>query len=383
MVRRLWWPGLVKSTAVKKSNCVLLAGAGAARRLRDEGLGQEQFSTLVGASGGPKWLVISQLDRVLMGEFFRDRVAPIATLGSSIGSFRNMCYAMDEPLGALERLEYGYINQSYESGKPTPAEITDAAEDILTRVLGEDGARQVAENPVWHSHFVTVRGRGPLASERRALLAPSLFASALANAVSRRSLSAFWDRVVFHSGTLPGVQFSNLRTTNTPLTADNVRAAVLASGSIPLVMAGVPTPQGAPAGNYRDGGITDYHFDLRFQHPQGLALYPHFFPYMVPGWFDKSLTWRWVRGGAMQNTLLVAPAPGFVAGLPYGKIPDRNDFYKLSNDERLKYWNMVVDMSKRVAEDFFEIWQAGTIADHLIEVGADDIPHKLPRVAAA
>ncbi|WP_193164680.1 hypothetical protein [Microbulbifer hainanensis] len=368
---------------MKKSNCVLLAGAGAARRLRDEGLGQEQFSTLVGASGGPKWLVISQLDRVLMGEFFRDRAAPIATLGSSIGSFRNMCYAMDEPLGALERLEYGYINQTYASGKPTPAEITDTAGDILTNVLGEDGARQVAENPVWHSHFVTVRGRGPLASERRALLAPSLFASALANAVSRSSLSAFWDRVVFHSGSAPGVQFSSLHTTNTPLTPDNVRAAVLASGSIPLVMAGVPTPQGAPAGNYRDGGITDYHFDLRFQHPQGLALYPHFFPYMVPGWFDKSLTWRWVRGGAMQNTLLVAPAPGFVAGLPYGKIPDRNDFYKLSNDERLKYWNTVVDMSKRVAEDFFEIWQTGTIADHLIEVGADDIPHKLPRVAAA
>ncbi|SDZ86926.1 hypothetical protein [Microbulbifer marinus] len=368
---------------MKKTNCVLLAGANAAGRIRDEGLRPQQFSTLVGASGGPKWLVISQLDRVLMGEFFRERREPIVTLGSSIGSFRNMCYAMRDPLSALERLEYGYINQSYASDRPTPVEITAAGEKILQDVLGEEGAREVADNPVWHSHFVTVRGRGPLASEKRALLAPALFASALANALSRRSLSAFWDRVVFHSGERPAVHFDNLRTVNTRLSTENVCAAVLASGSIPLVMAGVQNPHGAPVGNYRDGGITDYHFDLRFQHPEGLSLYPHFFPYMVPGWFDKSLSWRWVRGGAMQNTLLVAPSPAFVASLPYGKIPDRNDFYKLSNDERLKYWNRVVDMSRQVAEDFYELWQTGTVADHLIEVGSDDVPHKLQQVAAA
>ncbi len=368
---------------MKRSNCVLLAGATAAKRIREEGLSQEQFSTLVGASGGPKWLVISQLDRVLMGEFFKGRSQPIATLGSSIGSFRNMCYAMEDSVGALERLEYGYINQTYASAKPAPAEITAAGEKILKEVLGGEGARQVAQNPVWQSHFVTVRGRGPLASERRALLAPALLASALANALSRHSLSAFWDRVVFHSGDSASVHFGNLRTVNTPLSAENVCDAVLASGSIPLVMAGVQNPQGAPAGNYRDGGITDYHFDLRFEHPEGLALYPHFFPYMVPGWFDKSLSWRRVRGGAMQNTLLVAPSPAFVAGLPYGKIPDRNDFYKLSTEERLKYWNTVVDMSKRVADDFYELWQTGAIADHLVEVGYDDIPHKLHKVIAA
>lgn len=368
---------------MNRNSVVLLAGAKAAERIREEGLRQQQFSTLVGASGGPKWLVISQLDRVLMREFFRDRREPIATLGSSIGSFRNMCYAMEDSPGALERLEYGYINQVYESEKPSPAEITAAGEKILADVLGEEGARQVAENPIWHSHFVTVRGRGPLASERRALLAPALLASMLANAVSRHSLAAFWDRVVFHSGAAASVQFGNLRTVNARLSKDNVRAAVLASGSIPLVMTGIQNPSGAPLGNYRDGGITDYHFDLRFRHPRGLALYPHFFPFMVPGWFDKTLSWRWVRGGALQNTLLVAPSPAFVARLPYGKIPDRNDFYKLTTEERLKYWNRVVDMSKRVADDFYELWQTGAIADHLIEVGADDIPHKLSRVNAA
>ncbi|MCX2780037.1 hypothetical protein OQJ46_02030 [Microbulbifer thermotolerans] len=367
---------------MKRSNCVLLAGKSAADRIRAEGLRQEQFSTLVGASGGPKWLVISQLDRVLIGEFFKGRSRPIVTLGSSIGSFRNLCYAMEDSLGALERLEYGYINQTYASAKPAPAEITAAAEKILKEVLGRGGAREVAENRLWHSHFVTVRGRGLLASERRALLAPALLASMLANALSRDSLSCFWDRVVFHSGSAAGVRFDKLRTINAALSEENVCDAVLASGSIPLVMAGVQNPRGAPAGNYRDGGITDYHFDLRFEHPEGLVFYPHFFPFLVPGWFDKSLPWRRVRGDAMENTLLVAPSPAFVARLPYGKIPDRNDFYQLGTDERLKYWNTVVDMGRRVADDFYELWQTGAVADHLIEVGRDESPHKLSQVAA-
>ncbi|WP_043315849.1 hypothetical protein [Microbulbifer sp. HZ11] len=361
----------------KPRSCVILAGASAARRVREEGLNQGMVSTLVGASGGPKWLSISQLDRVLIGEFFRDRKTPIATLGSSIGSFRNMCYATANPMAALEKLEYGYVNQTYASDRPLPAEITGAGEKILLDVLGEEGAQQVADNPVWRSHFVTVRGRGPLASEKKALLAPALLASALANAVSRRSLRAFWDRVVFHSGEAPSVAFRNLSTVNTPLSADNVCPAVLASGSIPLVMAGVPTPAGAPTGNYRDGGITDYHFDLGFEHPQGLVLYPHFFPYMVPGWFDKSLRWRWVRGGAMENVILVAPSPSWVAKLPFSKIPDRDDFVKLSTEERLKYWNAVTEAGKQVAEDFFELWQTGAIASELIEVGSDQAPHKL------
>lgn len=367
----------------KQRSCVILAGANAARRVKDEGLRPEMISTLVGASGGPKWLVISQLDRVLIGEFFRDRSAPIATLGSSIGSFRNMCYATSNPIAALETLEYGYVNQTYDSARPTPAEITAAGERILREVLGHSGAEEVASNPVWRSHFVTVRGRGPLASENKALLAPALLASALANAVSRRSLRAFWDRVVFHTGDSPAVTFRNLSTVNTPLNPENVCPAVLASGSIPLVMAGVPTPAGAPAGNYRDGGITDYHFDLGFEHPDGLVLYPHFFPYMVPGWFDKSFRWRWVRGGAMQDVILVAPSPAWVAKLPYGKIPDRDDFVKLTTEERLRYWNAVTEAGKQVAEDFYELWQTGAITDELIEVGGNQAPHKLALAMSA
>ncbi|MEX2961443.1 hypothetical protein [Microbulbifer sp. TYP-18] len=368
---------------MKNSSCVMLAGAGAAKRIRAEGLQPDQVSVLLGASGGAKWLVISQLDRVLMGEFFMGRQKPITTLGSSIGSFRGLCYAMDHQLSALETLEHEYINQTYASDKPTPDEITAKGQEIIQGVLGIHGARQVVENPVWQSHFVAVRGRGPLASERRAILAPALLTSALANAVSRRTLAAFWERAVFHAGAESSVHFSNLRTVNIQLSTGNVQTSVLASGSIPLVMAGVRNPEGAPPGNYRDGGITDYHFDLEFQHPDGLVLYPHFFPTMVPGWFDKGLAWRWVRGGALNNTLLVAPSPEFVARLPFGKIPDRNDFYKFSNEDRVKYWRQVVDASKRVADDFYHLWQSDRIAECLVQVGPDDLLHKLGGRTAA
>ena len=51
-------------------------------------------------------------------------------------------------------------------------------------------------------------------------------------------------------------------TVHRTLTPDNLRAALLASGSIPLLMEGVRIP-GAP-GVYRDGGSADYHLDLDY-----------------------------------------------------------------------------------------------------------------------
>ncbi|GMG88508.1 hypothetical protein [Biformimicrobium ophioploci] len=363
--------------AVEQSSFVILAGATAARKIREEGFRQEHFSTLVGASGGPKWLVISQLDRLLMDEFFKSRQAPIAALGSSIGSFRNMCYALENPRKALEQLEHGYIHQRYSSDKPTPEEITRVGDELVASILGQNGAEFLTRNPVWQNHFVTVRSRGLLASERPALLGPSLLVSALANVVSRKTLGAFWDRVVFHTGENAAFEFEHLDTTNVRLSPGAVKDSVIASGSIPLVMSGIQTPEGAPRGNYRDGGVTDYHFDLRFSHPEGLILYPHFFPYIVPGWFDKSLRGRWVSGSAMDRTVLVAPSPAFVAGLPNGKVPDRNDFRSMGEAERIACWNRVVAECERMAQEFYTAWQSGDLERRVVEVTGEQKPQDL------
>ena len=53
----------------------------------------------------------------------------------------------------------------------------------------------------------------------------------------------------------------------------------------------------------------------------------------------------------------------FVARLPGGKIPDRNDFYRMPNDERLRVWRTVVDESRRLADELRELIATGRVGD--------------------
>ena len=49
---------------------------------------------------------------------------------------------------------------------------------------------------------------------------------------------------------------------------------------------------------------------------------------------------------------MITPSKEFVSGLPYGKIPDRNDFTDLDADTRIKYWNTVFSETEKLAEAF-------------------------------
>jgi hypothetical protein len=49
---------------------------------------------------------------------------------------------------------------------------------------------------------------------------------------------------------------------------------------------------------------------------------------------------------------MITPSKAFVASLPYGKIPDRNDFSDLDADTRIKYWNTVFSETEKLAEAF-------------------------------
>jgi hypothetical protein len=111
--------------------------------------------------------------------------------------------------------------------------------------------------------------------------------------------------------------------------------------------------------------VLDYHLDLDFGAGEGLVLYPHFYPHVVPGWFDKSLRWRRARGANFARALLIAPSDGFVASLPGGKIPDRRDFYTMSEAERMRRWQAVVDASEALGEELRELVVSGRIADRI------------------
>ncbi len=65
----------------------------------------------------------------------------------------------------------------------------------------------------------------------------------------------------------------------------------------------------------------------------------------------------------MENVLLVAPSPAFMACLPGGKIPDRNDFYayKGRDKDRITNWNEAVDLSRQLADEFVETVESGKV----------------------
>lgn len=149
-----------------------------------------------------------------------------------------------------------------------------------------------------------------------------------------------------------------------PLDAANLRPALLASGSIPLVLAGVRFPHG-PEGVFRDGGVSDYHLDVDFPPGDGLVLYPHFHPHVVPGWFDKSLAWRRAPSSRLRRTLIVAPSPELVARLPGGRIPDRKDFSRMADGDRLRAWNAALAESEAMGEELAELVASGRVAERV------------------
>lgn len=336
------------------------AGPTALAQVRREGVNPASFRTIVGASGGPKWFVLYGLDRYLFGEFFANRQTPLVTLGSSAGAWRLSCLGLQDPVAGIERLARHYSTQRY-SETPTVQEISHAAAALVDIVLGENGAQEIAEHPFVRVNIVADRGRGLLASERRLALMAGLGVSAFSNLISRRLLGLYFQRIVFHGGPLTrsvgkleefSTEFVRLRTAN-------VRKALLASGSIPLVLEGVTDIPGAPDGVYRDGGITDYHFDLPFSSGEGLVLYPHFYSHFIPGWFDKPLSWRRPRPEHYHNVLVLAPSREFVSQLPYGKIPDRKDFETMDYDTRAAYWRSVLSASAALGEEFAELVRSG------------------------
>lgn len=323
-------------------------------RLREEGLHGELFDTLVGASGGAKWLVLRHLDDVLIERVVLPRTTPLDTLGSSIGSFRHACFAQADPHGALARLASGYVEQAYD-GFPSPETISQTSERILAELLGESGAFQIATNPAIRSHFIAARPRRGTDRDQGTRFRLALAAAAAANAVSRRALGRTFERILFAAGEA-SVEFVDLPTRSVPLTPENVAKALLASGSIPLLMAGVRDVPGI-SGTLFDGGLLDYHFDFAFRRRPGLVLYPHFFDRITPGWFDQFLPWRAPRGRDLDDVVLVAPGDDFVASLPGAKVPDRNDFLSLSTADRIGRWRAVLERSRVLADEFADLFE--------------------------
>lgn len=332
------------------------AGARARQILREEGLRASRVRIVAGAAGGPKWIPLGPLDRYLFGQWLRDARGPIDLIGSSAGAWRLAALAQDDALERHAALAREYIGQRYPE-KPSPGDVSAVCRKILAAAVNDAGIASLLTNAKYRLHVATARGVGPTNTQAGPVLTFGLGAALAANAAGRGFLDAFFERTYFHTpgAKAPLRESADFSIEYVALSRENVRDALLASGSIPLVLAGVTGIAGAPPGVYWDGGIIDYHLDLPYDVGEDeLILFPHFSPQVIPGWFDKFVPWRRAAGERMANVVLLCPSPAFAKTLPLGKIPDRKDFerYFKRDDERIAAWNATVAQCEAMVHDF-------------------------------
>jgi hypothetical protein len=347
-------------------NLVFKAGPGAFNSIRRHGFAPEQIGTIAGASGGAKWLVLSQLDRCILENIVPKLVGPVHLLGSSIGAWRFACYAQNDPVAAIDRFEQAYIGQGY-SERPDIHEITKMSREIVKIVLAGNAADQILSHPIFRTHVMTVRGRHIAASENHIVLALALVAAASMNVLHRKLLGLFFERAFFFDARElpPCFDATGFPLQKVRIRAGNIEDVIVATGSIPLVLSGVKDIEGANPGMYRDGGVIDYHLDLPQSATDRLTLFPHFSDRVIPGWFDKKLFWRGPDPVNFDKTILVHPSTGFVARLPAGKIPDRTDFGNYAPLDRIRIWQEVVAECSALADEFNDVLEKDQLAARL------------------
>ena len=350
-----------------ENSFVIKAGPKALALIRDEGLRPERVRVLAGAAGGPKWLVLYHLDRLLFAHFFQARRNPLYLIGSSIGAWRFAALSQGDPLAALDRFKDAYIHQTYATA-PTAAEVTAESRKVMDGYLPDEVIPEILRHPWCRINMVTVRCRHLVALENKPGMAVGLAGAVMANLIARRHLDLFFERTLFHDprGLPPLSDRDTIPFVHNPLRAGNFKDALLASGSIPLVMSAVSHIEGARPGIYRDGGMIDYHMDLPYRlSDDEIVLMPHYTDRIVPGWLDKQLSWRKPAADHMANVVMVAPTKAFVQQLPNAKIPDRTDFklYFKKDRERFDAWDKTVEMCRPPAEAFMELVASGRIKE--------------------
>lgn len=340
-------------------------GREAARALAQHRDGPDSFRCLLGASGGPRWLGLSGLDRACF-RFLRCRpptAERLPLLGASSGAWRMAALASDEDGQTYNELEEAYLQQSY-TGRPSPDEVSQTCRAYLSEVFTPSRQRQALSNP----RFQVCLTSAVIAREHpeRLHLTALLSALILLNLADRRLLGWGVERCLFSAGPLregsplahPSA-WSDLPTRRVELDEGNFLEAILASGSIPLVLAGVASLPGAGPGHHLDGGLVDYHFELEHS---GAVLYPHFSTHPIPGWLDRFVPHRQISQKARSQLCLIVPSPEQLARYPGGTFPGRDDFTRWSNRERIARWRQVVQANQAMQKELTACLEAGELS---------------------
>lgn len=347
------------------SSIVIQAGRAAYQHLQQHGLSAEHIGVIPAAAGGPKGLILQALDQWLFGEFLSNAPRPRSFIGASIGAWRMAAACHADPAAAFARLGDLYCEQRYPR-KPSAQRVTEEIAGILQQLM-RGHEHEVLSHPHHHLHLITARGRQGLQHAASNHADKLQFAkAALRNLFHRQWLSKTWQRVLFGDARdrldWMRTPFDQFDSAFQALTPDNVVPALLASGTLPLIMQAVTQIPATPAGRYWDGGLIDYHLFYPYHRlsqtaPDDLVLYPHFTNYIVPGWLDKGLKWRHQGRGKsapwLDNVIVISPSAEFLRRLPRQKLPDREDFfhYDLDHTKRIADWKIAMREAERLRDD--------------------------------
>jgi hypothetical protein len=308
----------------------------------------------LGPASGPKWLVLTGIDRALLAsDFFRKATRDGGRLllaGSSAGAWRSLALASRDPQKTHKALEDGYVSQVFPRSVPAWL-VTAAYRTVLAEVFPREDLQYALEHAFLDVALHLARARGPAGSRRRRVQGLALFLAGSLNALSAKAMDLFFHRVLLH--THPQHFARPFKGILGRLELDGALDAALASGTIPLYMEPPDAPEGAPEGRYVDGGLMDYHLNQAYLEPgQGILLFPHFQERIVPNWFDRYLPWRRPGREDLADVLQIFPSATFVAGLPGGRIPLREDFLTFVDDpdKRVQRWRTASRESNRLGE---------------------------------
>jgi hypothetical protein len=340
------------------------AGPAILNMIREEGLNPQKIAVFAGPAGGPKWFVSAGFDRALMKSGFLSKGSERVILaGASAGGWRCLAMACKDPLDSYEKLRYGYSRNIFNE-LDTPKSISEAFRLNIENAVSDGDVPHILDHDKFNLAIHTVRSKGPAASENKRIQGLSLLVSAAGNAISQRAMDLFYERVIFYSGPTSPRFLSGFRGRGVKLTAGNLRQVALATGSLPYIMAGVKDIHDAPRGAYRDGGLTDYQLNQDYlPGPDAVTLFFHYQERVVPGWFDKPLSWKKPRAGVLDRVLQVFPGEDFVRMLPDGRLPDRQDFTTFVDNpsERIRRWDEVSTLSDLIGEEFLESVESSKI----------------------
>lgn len=340
------------------------AGPTALARLREAPL-ESQVRVWVGPATGPKWLALYGLDIALLAAGVLGRTGGPVLAGASAGAWRAVSLASPRPESTHAALRDAYCDQTF-GRDATPEAVSAAYRDTLQKTFGGmEGA--IAAGARHELVIHTTRVRGSDDRPERARHATTLALAAVLAPLARGAQRAALERVSFAT---PGADavLERRHGRRVPLSSENLLPATLASGTVPLAMQPVRAIPGAPPGAHVDGGLTDYHLADGYAHADGVTLLLSHQGQIVERWLDRFAPWRRIGTRLLDAVVHIYPSPAFLARLPEGRVPEREDFTTWMDrpTERMAFWRRAAAESHALGEELLADLRSGAFGAKLL-----------------